>query len=179
MRRAGNRVVPTTRGARGAWRGQYRLSRRTWAADQNGPGRTGLFLPLRIQHGFDAAGALRAHRSFQDNRIAAALDRERVGAGPTRMHLCRAASAGGRRPCAAVPHGGATNLSPDGVFRNVHVPAGAQRLLCERLAPASVFVRSEERAQSVHGGARPRTSVSAGPYLSWRITATCGGLDRV
>src|SRR5262245_38170143 len=179
MRRAGNRVVPVARDAGGAWRAQYRVSRRAGAAGQDGSDGTGLFLPLRIQHGFDAAGALRARRSFRDNRIAAALDRKRVGTGPTRMHLRRAAGAGGRGPCAAVPHGGATNLSPDGVFRHVHVPAGAQRLLCERLAPASVFARSEERAQSVHGGARPRTSVSAGPYLSWRITAICRTLDGV
>src|SRR5260370_1283233 len=96
MRRAGNRVVPAARVPRGAWRGQYRVSRRAGAADQDGSRRTGLFLPLRIQHGFDAAGALRAHRAFRDNRIAAALDRERVGTRPARMHLCRAARARGR-----------------------------------------------------------------------------------
>ena len=122
-------------------RRQYRLSRHARAADQNGAAGAGLFLPLRIQHGLDAAGALRARRSFREDRTAAALDRERVGTGAARVHLRRAAGAGSRRPCAAVPHRDAANLPPHGIFRHVHVPAGAQGLLLQRLAPASVAGR--------------------------------------
>ena len=42
-------------------------------------------------------------------------------------------------------------LPPDGLSRHVHVPAGAQRLLFQRLASAPSLV-DEERSQSVHAG---------------------------
>ena len=63
-------------------------------------GRARLFLSLRIQHGFDAAGALRARRGVRGDRAAAAIDRERVGSGPGRVHVRRAAGAGSGRSCA-------------------------------------------------------------------------------
>ena len=90
-------------------------------------GRARLFLSLRIQHGPDAAGALGARRSIRADRAAAALDRERVGTGPARMHLRGAAGAGSRRPRDAVPHRDAADLPPHGLLRELHVPARRSR----------------------------------------------------
>ncbi len=162
-----------------AGRREHRHSRRARAADQDRAGRAGLFLSLRNQHGLDAAGALRARRAFRDDRIAAAIDRERVGTGAGRMHVRRAAGAGGGRPRAAVSHRDAANLPPDGPFRHLHVPAGAQGLLFQRLASASVAGRPQERAQPVHARTRARTFVAARPRLSRRLDDIRRRRDRV
>ncbi len=81
--------------------------------------------------------------AFDADRPAAALDRERVGPGPGRMHLRGAAGARGRRQPAAVPHRDAADLPPHGLLRDLHVPAGAQGLLLQRLASASVAGRRD------------------------------------
>ena len=143
---------------------QYRLSRRARAADQNRPGRARLFLPLESNMDLmqPVLSALAEH--FDKDRTAAALDRERVGTGAARMHLRRAAGAGGRRPCAAVPHRDAANLPPDGIFRHLHVPAGAQGLLLQRLAPASV-------ARSTAGAGATCSCRSASPTVCRRSAA--------
>ena len=64
----------------------------------------GYSLPFRIQHGPDAAGALGAGGGVRDDRPAAALDRERVGAGAGGVHLRGARCARSRRQPRAVPH---------------------------------------------------------------------------
>ena len=73
-------------------------------------GRARLFVSLRIQHGPDAAGAVGAGGSVRGDRPAAALDRERMGAGPGRMHLRAARRADSRRQPAPVPHRDAADL---------------------------------------------------------------------
>ena len=116
---------------------------------------------------------------FERDRTAAAIDRERIGAGPGRVHLRPAAGAGSGRSCAAVSHGDPPDLPPDGLFRHFHVPAGAQRLLFERLASPPVAGRRQERPQPVHAGARARISVAAGPRLSRRLDEACRRLHAV
>ncbi len=75
-----------------------------------------------------------------------------------------------------VPHRHAPDLPPDGLLRHLHVPPGAQGLLFQRLAPASVAGRRQERAQRVHAGARARMPVAARPRLSRRPAETCRSL---
>ena len=79
--------------------------------------------------------------AFERDRLAAAIDRERVGTGPARMHFRGAAGAGSRRRRGAVPHGDAADLPADGLSRQLHGPPGAQGLLFQRLAPAPVAGR--------------------------------------
>src|SRR5262249_60675474 len=111
------------------------------------------------------ARALRACRSFRENRIAAAIDRERVGTGAGRVHVRRATGAGGGGSRAPLSHRDAANLPSDGTFRHVHVPAGAQGLLLQRLASPSVAPRRQERAQPVDARTPTRTFVAARPPL--------------
>ena len=75
-----------------------------------------------------------------------------MGPGPGRMHVRAARRAGSRRRHAAVPHRHAADLPAHGLFRDLHVPPGAQGLLFERLASASIAGRRRERPQSVHAG---------------------------
>ena len=76
----------------------HRHSGRARPAGQDRAGRARLFLSLRIQHGPDAAGAVGARRRVREDAAAAAVGRERMGAGPARMHVRGAAGARGRRP---------------------------------------------------------------------------------
>ena len=100
-----------------------------------------------MQPVFDALGD-----AFEALGLGAALHRERVGPGPGRMHLCAARGARSRRQRAAVSHRDAADLPPARLFRHLHGPSGAEGLLCQRLAPASVAGRCVERRQSVHAG---------------------------
>jgi len=95
------------------------------------------------------------------------------------VHVRGAAGARGGGSCTPLSHRDAANLPPDGTFRHLHVPAGAQGLLLQRLAPPSVAGRPQERAQPVHARTRARTFVAARPRLSRRLDDICRRRDRV
>ena len=64
----------------------------------------------------------------------------------------RARSSGQR---AVVPHRHAANLPAARLFRDLHVPAGAEGFLFQRLASASIAGRCGDRRQSVHAAEAP------------------------
>ena len=164
-------MVPAARRRGASDRRAHRHPGRARPADQDLAGRARLFLSLRIQHGPDAAGAVRAGRGVRTRSAAAALDRERVGTGPGRVHLRGATRAGGGRHARAVPHRDAADLPAHGLLRDLHVPAGAHELLFERLASASVAGRRDERAQPVHAGARAASRSRRSAATSRRAAA--------
>ena len=157
-RRSRGRVVPDARRAERARRRQYRRARHPRRPDQDRADRARLFLSFRNQHGPDAAGAVGAGAGVRDARLAAALHGERVGAGAGGVHLRRARRARSRRRHAAVPHGHATARAPPRLLRHLHVPAGIEEPLFQRLASASVAGRREGSREPVHAGARGRVS---------------------
>ena len=116
----------------------------------------GLFLSLRINMDLMQPVLSGAGRGLRADRAAAAVDRERVGAGPARVHLRGTAGAGSRRPRVLVPRRHAPDLPPDGLLRHLHVPARRTGATIQRLAPSSVLGRCQERAQRIHAGARAR-----------------------
>ena len=94
-------------------------------------------------------------------RPAAAVGRERMGAGAGRVHVLGATGAeGGRRP-GALPDRDAAGLPPAGPLRDLHVPPRAEGLLLERLAPASIARRRADRREPVRAGARRRPPLAA------------------
>ena len=118
-------------------------------ADQHVAGRARLFLSFRIQPGPDAAGAVARSPSLRDHRPAAALDRERVGSGPGRVHLCAARPAlEAADNAAAVSHRDAADLPPHGLSRDLHGRPALKGYLLERLASASVAGRRQRAAET-------------------------------
>ena len=91
-------------------------------------------------------------RRVREARPAAELDRERVGTRAGRMHVRAARPPRSRGQRRSVPHRDPADLPPHGLFRDLHVPAGAQGILLERLASAPVAGRYHQRAQPVHAG---------------------------
>ena len=128
-RRRRDRVVSAARRRRSSERGQYRRARHARPADRHLAGGARLSLPLRIQHGSDAAGVRCARRRFRSARARAALDRERMGPRPGRVHFRAARGAGGGRQRVPVPHRDAADLPPPRLFRDLHEPAGAARAI--------------------------------------------------
>ena len=172
--RRGDRVVSVSR-RRGAFeRGQYRRARHPRPSDQNLAGRARLSLPLRIQHGFDAAGVRCARRCLRDARIWPAFHRKRMGPRTSRVHVCPSCRARRRRQRAAVSHRDAAGVPAARLFRHLHGSPGVQGLLSERLAPASVAGRCVERRQSVDAEKIRRTVVAARPVVSRRPSAIRG-----
>ena len=109
-RRARGRVV--SRPGRGG--SPHRRARRRPGpprpADRDLAGRARLLVPLRVEHGPDAAGPVGARGVVPGARPAAAVGRERMGAGTGRVHVLGATGAeGGRRP-GAVPDRDAAGL---------------------------------------------------------------------
>src|SRR6478609_9045042 len=107
------------------------------------------------------------------------IDGERIRSGAGGVHVHPAAGTRSGRSCAAVPHGDPPALPPDGLSRHVHVPAGTQRLLFQRLASPPVSGERQGRSQSVHAGAGAGISVSPGPRFSRRLDETCRRLHAV
>ena len=91
--------------------------------------------------------------SFEKMRLPLRSIENEWGPGQLECTFARAAGARSGRSCAAVPHRDAADLPPHGLLRDLHVPPGAQELLFERLASASVRDRRRERAEPVHAGA--------------------------
>ncbi len=177
--RARDRVVPGSHRRPASGRRAHRLSGRARPAVADRAARAGVLLSLRNQHGPDAAGDLGARRRVREDAPAAALDRERMGPRPAGVHVRGAAGTRSRRPRHPVPHRHPADLPPHGLSRVVHVPAGAQGLLRQRLAPAPVGGRHQERAQPVHAGGHGRLPVAARPALSRRLDEPCAGLRGV
>src|SRR5262249_31541678 len=161
------------RRARAAERGEYRHPRRARAADQDRAGRAGLFLSLRIQHGLDAAGALRARRAFRENWAAAAIDREREGAGPGCVHVRPPASA--RQALDGVAAPPLARTAPGQIRRRKgHFPP----FMC-RPALAGYYSSGWHLHQSLVDGKSGRnlfTPEREGEYLSPQGRAFLGGL---
>ena len=101
-------------------------------------------------------------------RPAAALARERMGAGTGRVHVLGAGRAQSRRRPGALPDRDAPGLPPDGPFRDLHVPPCPEGLLLERLAPAPVARRRADRREPVRARARRRAPLAAGTRVPRR-----------
>jgi glutamine synthetase len=88
---------------------------------------------------FDALGS-----AFETLGLGLALDRKRMGSWTGRMHLRATQRARSRRQRALVPHRHSTNLQAARLFCHLHVSAGAQGLLFQRLASAPNADRRRE-----------------------------------
>ncbi len=183
---------------------QHRRSGRARAADQDLAGRAGLFLSLRIQHGSDAAGALGAGRGIRQARPAAALDRERVGTRPGRVHVRGAIRARGRRrrACCSAPRpgrsAGAWAISPPSwpgrrsrattraagtcTSRWSMRRAGSNLFMPERERRSALAARLQLRRRAAAArrrrqrlrDARPSTAIDAIARTRWRPTGRPG-----
>ena len=103
-----------------------------------------------------------------------------MGAGTGRVHVFRATRAARRRRSRALPHRDAADLPPHGLLRDLHVPPGAQRLLLERLASASVGGRCTRPAR-IASRRSTRTSICrrSGRGVPRRAPRACRAGDRV
>src|ERR1700761_8350218 len=89
-----------------------------------------------------------------------------MGPRPGRMHVRAAQRARGRRQRVFVPHRDAADLPAARLLCDLHVPAGPERLLSERLAPASVTGRRRERQEPA--GAAPGSAFATPTVNGYR-----------
>ena len=122
------------------------------APDRAPAGRARLFLPLRIQHGPDAAGALRACDAFEEIGLPLRSIENEWGPGSGRMHLRAAAALEAADDALLFRTATRQICRRMGFFATFMCRPALKGYLFERLASAPVAGRREERAQSVHAG---------------------------